>query len=274
MQTDACQLVMSRITHTRFGAPTHILRKKGLSVLIDLDRLDDAAKISPVFSVNRFNLFSFHERDFGVNHKSHPQAKTHPQPLNDYVRELARAHLGDIKISHIQLLAFPRICGVVFNPLTVYLCYDQEGDACLYIYEVHNTFGDAHSYISLVGKYAADRPHITDKQLHVSPFFGTNGQYRLSVKHRETIVKVLIGYEREKRRLLTAILDGKIQKLTTATLLKALFLSGYWPLRPLISIHIEAIKLFVKKCQFYKRPDPPMKVMTTTTPLTHEKAEY
>ncbi|MEC7246264.1 MAG: hypothetical protein VXW06_04960 [Pseudomonadota bacterium] len=42
MQTDACQIVASQITHTRYGPPAHLLQRAGLSILIDLDRLEAA----------------------------------------------------------------------------------------------------------------------------------------------------------------------------------------------------------------------------------------
>ena len=44
------------------------------------------------------------------------------------------------------LLCYPRILGYVFNPLTVYFCRD--GDVLKAIlYEVHNTFGERHTYV-------------------------------------------------------------------------------------------------------------------------------
>ena len=33
--------------------------------------------------------------------------------------------------------------------------------------------------------------------------------------------------------------------------------TGQWPLRPLMSIHFEAVKLWIKKVPFYRRPEPP-----------------
>ena len=40
--SSACQLVRSKIDHTRHGTPSHFLSRRGLSVWIDLDRLDEA----------------------------------------------------------------------------------------------------------------------------------------------------------------------------------------------------------------------------------------
>ncbi len=70
----------------------------------------------------------------------------------------------------------------------------------------------------------------------------------------------------DTKQLLTARLHGKIHKLQSISLLKALFIKGFWPLRPLLSIHVEAFKLFIKKCRFYKRPLP-HHTATLATPL-------
>ena len=93
MQTNACQIVASQITHTRYGPPAHVLQRAGLSILIDLDRLEAANRLSAFFSVNRFNLFSFYERDFGINHKSRANRPALAMPLASYIRDLAAPYL-------------------------------------------------------------------------------------------------------------------------------------------------------------------------------------
>ncbi len=271
MQTYACHLVASQITHTRYGPPSHVLHRPGLSILIDLDRLEAADRLSAFFSVNRFNLFSFYERDFGINHKSHADRPSDAVPLASYIRTLAAPHLGGREIVTIKLLAFPRILGIAFNPITIYLCYDAKNRPCFYVYEVHNTFGDAHSYICVIDADSRDILQKVDKQLHVSPFFDLQGYYRLSVKQRGDDLIVLVNYARDKQQLLTARLQGKIHSLTSLKLLQALFIKGFWPIRPLFSIHIEAVKLFLKKCRFYKRPSPPSRPATLASPLKQEK---
>jgi len=271
MQTDACQIVTSQITHTRYGPPAHLLHRAGLSILIDLDRLEAADRLSAFFSVNRFNLFSFYEGDFGINHKSRADRPPRAMPLASYIRALAVPYLGGREIAAIKLLAFPRILGIAFNPITIYLCYDAKNRPCFYVYEVHNTFGDAHSYISVIDASGQHILQKVDKKLHVSPFFDLQGYYRLSVKQRGNNLIVLVNYAHDKQQLLTARLQGKIQRLTSLSLLQALFIKGFWPLRPLFSIHIEAVKLFLKKCRFYKRPSPPSKHATLASPLKQEK---
>jgi DUF1365 family protein len=50
---------------------------------------------------------------------------------------------------------------------------------------------------------------------------------------------------------------GTLLPLDSRSVFKGLWQAGQWPLRPLVSIHVEAVKLWMKKLQFYKRPAPP-----------------
>ena len=114
--------------------------RRGLSVLIDLDNLDDANAASGLFSIGRFNLLSFDERDHGPNHAAGRMI----EPLQSYIRRLAAEIIPDKKVARVELLTFPRILGQVFNPISVYRCLDAEGAMLMAVYEC-NTFGDMHS---------------------------------------------------------------------------------------------------------------------------------
>ncbi len=74
----------------------------------------------------------------------------------------------------------PRILGYVFNPLSVYFCYRRDGALAAILYEVHNTFGERHSYLIPVD--AAHRGALRqrcDKRFYVSPFIGHGHALRL-----------------------------------------------------------------------------------------------
>ena len=264
-KTKACALVFSEIVHTRHGHPAHHLRKDGFSILIDLDRLDEANRASWFFSVNKFNIVSFHEADFGPNHKSQRKKNTPKTTLATHIRRLASQHVKADEITKIEMLAFPRILGLSFNPITVYRCLDRNGQDCFRVYEVHNTFGDGHSYASVINPKSGTVPlHKVDKMMHVSPFFDVEGYYQLAIKRGAENLKLVVRYCQDNQTLLTATLHGKIVALSTTRLLKAVFLSGHFPLRPLLSIHLEAVKLFFKGVRFYKRPTPPHHAVTQT----------
>ncbi len=273
MLSQACALVYSRITHVRHGSPGHRLARRGLSVLIDLRRLEDAHRQSWLFSVNRFNLFSLHERDFGPNHRAHRRPGSALVPLHDYAAGLAAPYLAGKNIGRIDLLAFPRILGMSFNPVSVYSCYDEDDRLCVIIYEVHNTFGDAHSYLAVMDR--TDGPGAlmrAEKYMHVSPFFPVNGDYLLAMRRTENGLTVFVRYENNSKKRLTAMLRGITVPMSSLKLLQAFFLQGFLPLRPLAAIHIEAAKLFLKKFRFYRQPAAPDRPVTLAGLVTgHEK---
>ena len=136
----ACQLVRSRIDHTRHGRP-RILSRRGLSIWIDLTGLmanNEFALFrrpvqSPVFPAIR--LWT-----------ELPQSTPGDLPRRLCARPCTQ-HMSGRGIGSVSLLTFPRILGVAFNPVSIYLLRDRDGADAMYIYEVRNTFGDMHSYV-------------------------------------------------------------------------------------------------------------------------------
>ena len=51
----------------------------------------------------------------------------------------------------VELLTNCRILGYVFNPVSVFYCYDRDDHLTLAVAEVNNTYGDRHSYVLPVG---------------------------------------------------------------------------------------------------------------------------
>ena len=58
-------LYFGEVMHARLKPIAHRFSYRVMSLLIDLDRLDEADRQSPLFGVNRAALYSFHETDHG-----------------------------------------------------------------------------------------------------------------------------------------------------------------------------------------------------------------
>ena len=259
----ACDLLISDIHHTRHGQPSHFLARRGLSIWIDLDQLAEANRQSRFFSVGKFNVLSFFESDYGPNFGD----KKLFTPLSAYVRNIASQILPDAHVAHVRLLTFPRIMGVAFNPLSVYVAQNDQGVDILYIYEVRNTFGDMHAYIGA----PVDGSSILEAQkiFHVSPFFPVSGSYRLHIRHDKAHIKLVMRYLIGTKPALTATMRGEMVQLSNRSLWTGLWRTGQWPLRPLLSIHVEAVKLWMKKLHFHKRPAPPASPWSKARNLLH-----
>ena len=256
----AVRLASSIITHTRHGTPSHFLSRSGLSILIDLDNLILANTQSRFFSVDKFNLISFYQSDYGTDYLQKKKGKKHrkaPDGLASNIRNIALEYLPNTQIEKIFLLTFPRIFNLNFNPISVFICQDIDGNERFLIYEVHNTFGDAHSYVAVIDEHQKTETHVALKKMHVSPFFPNEGEYILSYKRRGNNFSVIVRYIRDNKPALTATMRGDLYPLTSIDIIKHIIANRQFPLRPLVSIHFEALKLFLKKCLYHPRPTPP-----------------
>ena len=105
-----------RVLHQRLRPQKHRLIYNVFNLLIDLEELPSLSKQMTLFSHNKLNFFSFWDKDHGLGQD---------RPLISYVREvLIKAGL-DCQNGPVKLLCYPRLFGYVFNPLSVYYCYNQ-----------------------------------------------------------------------------------------------------------------------------------------------------
>lgn len=241
----------SVVTHQRFAPKSHRLRYGVYSLLIDLDEVEDLARSNPIFSRNRWNLVSFHDRDHGPRDGSDLRAWFHSQT--------AKAGL-DLEGGSVELLVFPRILGYTFNPITVWFGRNAVGELRAVLYEVHNTFGHAHGYLAVIPS-ATDTTslpkHRFRKQLHVSPFFDRDGSYQISMTTPAEEYAVTIEYlDDEGGRLLTATQRGHRVELTARSLLRQFFTTPLLTLKVIGGIHLEALKLLRKGARYRPVPEP------------------
>ena len=163
--------------HRRIKPKTHKLRYRAFWTLLDLDELPSLDKKLRLFSLERFNLFGFYTADHGDGSKV---------PL----RTQAEKHLAtagiDLEGGKIELLCMPRMLGFVFNPISVYYCYRRDGALAALIYEVHNTFGERHSYVLAVDEATAARNGPYRPGNSTAPSRRTHpGAYSNCTRHRQ-----------------------------------------------------------------------------------------
>jgi len=247
VSTPPASLYFGRVMHTRSRPRVHRFTYKVFSMLIDVDRIEEAGRRSRLFSIDRFNLFSFHRKDHGARDGS---------SLREHIDGL----LKDADLpppSRIQLLCYPRILGYVFNPLSVYYCHDAQSRLMALVYQVHNTFGGAHSYVAPVDE-AETSGRITrqsrDKHLHVSPFVGMAASYDFSLNDPAETLAVHIRESDENGPFLLATFDGQAKPFTTRMLAIAFVRYPLMTLKVMGAIHYEALRLWLKGVPFFRSP--------------------
>ena len=224
------------VVHKRARPKRHSLRYRVFSMLVDLDQLESIDEKLRFFSLNRFNLVSLVSSDFGPRDGSSVAA---------FIRRKAAA-AGVTDVARIRMLAYPRLLGFAFNPITVYFCEDAAGVTRFLAYEVSNTFGEHHFYQAAVEGSGPEIHHEARKALFVSPFNTLEGNYRFSIRPPEETVFVGITLSTGEGGLLTAWFDAERRPLTDATLLKLLLAYPFMTAKVVVGIHWEALLLWLK----------------------------
>jgi len=244
-------LYRGSVVHTRLKPVRHRLRYRVFYLLLDID--DPEADLT-LLSHNRFNLFSFHDRDHGGGDR---------RTLRHWVeREIEK--LGMAAPASIRLLTLPRVLGYVFNPISVYFCYDAAGNLVAVIYEVNNTFGERHSYVArATGGTHLD--HECFKRFYVSPFNDISGGYRIVLDATQKTISLSVHQRDCEGPLLYAGLNLSHEPLTDWTLFKVFLAMPLMTVKVIAAIHWEAFKLWRKGLKPTSRPAPPEPAITLMT---------
>jgi len=251
--TLASALYEGTVVHLRLRPRRHRLGYGVFALLVDLDELDALPARLRLLSRNRFNLFSFHDRDYGARSA---------EPLKAQVaRHLAAA--GIEGGGPIRLLTMPRMLGYAFNPLSVYFCHTPEGRLSAVLYEVSNTFGERHSYLIPVEPGTEGRVvQRTEKRFFVSPFLGMDLDYTFRLRPPgERLMVSIVARDREGT-VLSAVQEAERRPLTDGALARAFVNFPLMTLKVIVGIHWEALLIWLKGIPLRPRPAPPREGVT------------
>jgi DUF1365 family protein len=247
--SDAAALYVGEVMHARLKPVCHRFSYRVMSLLIDLDRLADADRQSPLFGVNRAALYSFHEADHG---------KRDGSSLRAYAQNCAAERGINLTGGRVLLLCYPRLLGYTFNPLLVYFCYRADGALALLIYEVRNTFGDIHPYVLPVTSGEISDAGVRqqqDKLFYVSPFIGMAMRYHFRVLPPGERVQLRILETGREGPVLAATFNGRCRALDTKELLRAFFTLPLVTMKIMAAIHWEALRLWLTGARLVPRQD-------------------
>ncbi|MEX0347317.1 MAG: DUF1365 domain-containing protein [Rhizobiaceae bacterium] len=239
-------LFSGTVLHRRVFPKWHSLRYRAFSVLLDLDHIGSFANSCRLFSHNRWNILSIHDRD-------HADGET--PDLAWFVRDIVRRRL-DLRAERVLMFTFPRVLGYVFNPLTVYFCLGKSGEVSAIVYEVNNTFGGRVHYACKVtdadGQVSVDG---ASKRLLVSPFNGERGRYGFKLDFDDEKVVIGVSLKEAGRPIINTSYATSSVSATDTNIARLVTTMPFMTLKVMIAIHIEALKLWLKGL----RPPAPLR---------------
>jgi len=247
------------VVHKRLHPKQHAFSYRVFALCLDVDEIERLDRDLRLFSRNRFNLLSFHDRDLGDGDKAP-------------IAERARALLDDAGLgsfgARIEIVCYPRVLGYVFNPLSVYFCRDQDGCVGAVIYEVSNTFGERKSYVIAAG---ASRNGVLaqscDKELYVSPYTHAAGTYEFHMMPPGERALIGVALRESGRPVLKTHFSGTRLALSDRVITAMLVRRPLMTLKVIAAIHVEAARLWAKGVPLVTRHTSPS---YSTTIVRHE----
>jgi DUF1365 family protein len=246
------------LRHRRFEPVRHEFSYTMFMLYLDLSELDRVFEGSRLFSARGRAIAEFRRSD----HMGDPDA-----PLEESVRSLVKSRTGHRPLGPIRLLTHLRYFGYIFNPVSFYYCFDEEGIQIEYVVaEVNNTpWGERHCYVLAAGQSAAPKGSGGDgilkfspeKAMHVSPFMPMDVAYDWRMGTPGDNLNVLMMNTMADRRVFAANLRLERQEITAAALARVLLEFPLMTVKVITAIHWQALRLWLKRCPFYPHPAGP-----------------
>lgn len=245
------------VRHARMRPRSHAFRYPAFFVRVHLDLLESRWG-SALFGVNRRAWLAVHAADHGDG------AGSVRHWLNDILAQGGVTADGDI-----WLHAFARVAGYAFKPVSFWHCHRADGALMAIVAEVHNTFGDRHAYLLASQdasplKVGAELHAV--KHFHVSPFCKIEGEYRFRFMQTATRTVARIDYYDDQGLLLTTSMSGRLAPPSPRTALRAAFGYPLFSLGVIARIHWHALRLWLYRVPFFRRPQAPADFVTRGSP--------
>jgi DUF1365 family protein len=237
--------IEAQVTHARRGSIRHAFTY-GVEYLL---LCPETARGQGLFSVNRFNLISVHDRDHGGPRKAGRGAI--------WAREvLTQAGLtGAITVA---LITQPRLLGLWFTPVSFWVAFRGD-DLVAVIAEVNNTFGERHSYLCHLPGFAPIGPQdeiAAEKVFYVSPFQRIAGTYHFRFDLRADRFAVRIC-QMDGQDGLIATMTGPVAPLRSRDVMLGAARRPGGAARVVALIFWNALRLKLKGARYRTRPEPP-----------------
>ncbi len=239
------------VRHARLEPVSHAFEKRIFFAYLDLEELPEVFAGRWLWSTTRAAPARFRREDY----LGDPDV-----PLDRAVRERVRSELGWSPTGPIRLLTHLRYLGYVFNPVSLYYCFDAEDSRVeAVVAEVTNTpWNERHAYVLArePGASIARGNLTTAKAFHVSPFMGMDQRYQWTVAEPgERLFLGISNREAGSRAIFHAELDLERREITGLSLARMLVRYPVMTAQVIAAIYWQALRLRRKQVPEHAHPE-------------------
>tara|TARA_B100001971_G_C18267964_1_gene595961 strand:+ start:14198 stop:14983 length:786 start_codon:yes stop_codon:yes gene_type:complete len=246
-QGQVSSLYSCKVRHTRLIPKRYQFDVNYYWFMLNLDELSNLAQRYFPFSLNRFNFFSFYEKDYMPAFKG--------SSLKERVIDYLKQNKINDQVRKIELLTSVRVLGYVFNPVSYY--FIETNSRKLVIIEIGNTFNEIKPYLITDDHIKNDSvEYITPKNFYISPFASMKNIMTFRLKRSAESIKINIEDKRESGELeIITSMSGVKKELCTKRLWYNFFRFPLMTIQVIALIHWHALKLLIMKIPYYKKSD-------------------
>ncbi len=251
----ACALLgFGEVRHTRLRPTRHAFAYGTYFLMLPMRSLAHTG--NGALARNRFAALSFYDADHGDGRGPHEGGA-----LAWLDTLLLGEGIADAT-GEVWLHCYPRVLGFTFKPVSFWYCHRCDGSLRAVVVEVNNTFGERHCYLLDAPQWGVEQR--ATKVMHVSPFCPVEGGYRfrfmLTPQHTRTVAR--IDYDDAQGPVLETSVSGTLLPLNARTVRRALWRYPAMTLAVVARIHWQALRLWLKKVHFFRKPPPPTSTTT------------
>lgn len=251
---------LGQVRHTRLRPRRHAFAYRTFFLMLPLRSMQRSG--SGALAHNRAGWLSFHDSDHGDG-----RGPAQGGALAWMEELLARHGITDAD-GEIWLHCYPRVLGYTFKPVSFWYCHRADGLLRAIVAEVNNTFGERHCYLLEDARYGQELRAA--KVFHVSPFCRVDGEYafRFLRRVREDVARTVacVDLHDAQGLLLQTSISGLLLPYTGQSARQALLRQPAMTLGLIAHIHWQALRLWLKRTPFFRKPAPPADCVTRSTP--------